>query len=90
MVTRKLSSSSSSNGAQVWRELYVAALFETDQQKLPSRIADPERALVMRADELFAMSRDNSEQGQAVDYALYALRALSNSLELKIPKLEAA
>ena len=44
----------------------------------------------MRADELFAMSRDNSEQGQAVDYALYALRALSNCLQLKIPKLEAA
>jgi hypothetical protein len=90
MITRKLSFSSSSNGVQDWRELYVAALFETDQQKLPSRIAEAERALMMRADELLAMSRDNSEQGQAVDDALYALRALSNCFGLNTRELEAA
>ena len=89
MNTRKLYSSSPSNGVQNWRGLYVAALFETDQQRLPSRIVEAERALRMRANELFAMSRDNSEQGQAVDYALYALKVLSNCLELKTPKLEA-
>jgi len=89
MNTRKLYSSSPSNGVQNWRGLYVAALFETDQQKLPSRIVEAERALRMRANELFAMSRDNSEQGQAVDYALYALKVLSNCLELKTPKPEA-
>jgi hypothetical protein len=50
MVTRKLSCAS--NGVQEWHELYVAALFETDQQKLPSRIAEAERALRMSADDL--------------------------------------
>ena len=54
----------------------MAALFETDQQKLPSRIAEAEQALMMRADDLFTISRDSGEQGQAVDDALYALRAL--------------
>jgi hypothetical protein len=90
MATRKLSSSSSSNGVQKWRKLYVAALFETDQQKLPSRIAEAERALMMRADELFTKWGANGEQGQAVDDALYALRALSNCFELNTRELEAA
>ena len=90
MVTRKLSSLSSSNDVQEWRKLYVAALFETDQQKLPSRIAEAERALMRRADELFVMSGDNGEQGQAVDDALYALRALSNCFELNTREIEAA
>jgi len=83
MITRKPSSSTSSNAVQNWREVYVAALFETDQQKLPLRIAEAERALMTRAAELFALSEDNSEQGKAVDDALYALRALSRCLELK-------
>jgi hypothetical protein len=36
------------------------------------------------------MSGDNSEEGQAVDDALYALRALRNCLELKTSEPEAA
>jgi hypothetical protein len=90
MVTGKLSSLSSSNGVQEWRKLYVAALFETNQQKLPSRIAEAERALMMRADDLFTNCGDNGEQGQAVDDALYALRALRSCFELNTRELEAA
>jgi hypothetical protein len=90
MVKRKPSSSSSSNGVQEWHELYLAALFETDQQKLPSRIAEAERALRMCADDLFTKSGDNSEQAQTVDDALYALQALSNCLEPRTRELEAA
>jgi hypothetical protein len=88
MITRKRSSSTSSNAVQHWREVYVAALFETDQQKLPLRIAEAERALMTRAAELFALSEDNSEQGQTVDDALYALRALRSCLELKTREFE--
>ena len=65
------------------RALYNAALFETDRQKLPSRIAEAEKALIPRARELFAMSGDTTEEGQAVDDALYALLALRNCLKLK-------
>ena len=42
MSARKLLSPS--NGVH-WRELYEAALFETDQQKLSSRIAEAEQEL---------------------------------------------
>jgi hypothetical protein len=90
MLTRKLSSSFSSNGVQEWRNLYVAALFETDLQKLPSRIAEAERALMKRADEVLSMSGNNCKESQALDDALYALRALSNCFELSPRGLEAA
>jgi hypothetical protein len=61
-----------------WRELYKAALFETNHEKLPERIADAERAIVARARELFASSADTIEEDQALDDALYALRALES------------
>jgi hypothetical protein len=59
-----------------WRELYKAALFETNHEKLPERIANAEKAIVARARELFATSADTIEEDQALDDALYALRAL--------------
>jgi hypothetical protein len=61
-----------------WRELYKAALFETNHEKLPARIADAEKAIVARARELFASSADTIEEDQALDDALYALRALQS------------
>jgi len=68
-------------GVQNWQELYTAALFEADKQELPSRIADAERALVLRARELFAAGGDNGEEGEAIDDALYALHALAELFE---------
>jgi hypothetical protein len=82
--------SSASIGIQNWRELYKAALFEKDRKKLPSRIAEAENALILRARELFSMSGDNNEEGQAIDDALYALRALRNCLEMKTSEPTAA
>ena len=73
-----------------WRELYIAALFETDKQKLPSRITEAERALTVRARELFTTFGNSSEEGRAVDKGLYALRALRNCLKLKTGEPEAA
>jgi len=64
--------------SQRWRELYIAALFETDDKRLPERIADAERAIVARARELFSAGADTIEEDQALDDALYALRALQN------------
>jgi len=68
---------------QNWQQLYKAALFETDREKLPSRIAEAERALIRRARELSTMFGNNSEESQSIDDALYALRALHNCVELK-------
>ena len=55
-------SPSASTSSQRWRELYRAALFEADQQKVPSRIDQAERALILRARELFAIPGDNDEE----------------------------
>jgi hypothetical protein len=64
--------------AKVWRELYVAALFESDHAKITDRIAEAERALVVRARELFHESGDNIEEAEALDNAMYSLNALRN------------
>ena len=66
-----------------WRELYTAALFETDSNRIPTRISEAERAIVARARELFAAGTDTIEEDQALDDALYALRALNNCLEFR-------
>ncbi len=65
-----------SNTIPRWRELYLAVLFETDKQKLPSRIGEAERALLSRARELLLASEHRGEEGRALDKGLYALRAL--------------
>ncbi len=67
-----------------WRKLYTAALFETERERIPSRIADAEKAIVARARELFAGGGDTIEEDQALDDALYALRALQNCLDFRI------
>lgn len=61
-----------------WRDLYRAALFETDKRELPRRIRQAERALILRVRELDLLSGSTIEE-QAIDDALYALRALSKS-----------
>ena len=66
-----------------WRALYVAALFETDKDRLPGRIADAEKAIVARSRELFSAGSDTIEEDQALDDALYALRALQSCSDLR-------
>ncbi|MFZ1931981.1 MAG: hypothetical protein WAU50_22760 [Candidatus Sulfotelmatobacter sp.] len=66
-----------------WRELYTAPLFETDRERIPARIAHAEQAIVARARELFAAGNDTIEEDQALDDALYALRALQSCLQVR-------
>jgi hypothetical protein len=63
-----------------WRELYHAALFETDTSKLPLRIEEARKALIDRSRELFKTSPNYDDEGEAVETALYALQALENCL----------
>jgi hypothetical protein len=81
-----------STGLTVWKELYVAALFEADKIKIEGRIADAEKAVAARARELFRATGDHIEEQENLDDALYALRALRNSWEqrLKAPRLSDA
>jgi Cft2 family RNA processing exonuclease len=59
-----------------WRELYKAALFETDKNRMSERIAYAEWALALRARELFHTGREHLQERQAVDAAIYALHVL--------------
>ena len=66
-----------------WRETYNAALFETDKDRIPARIADAQKAIVGRARQLFSAGADTIEEDQALDDALYALRALQSCLDMR-------
>ena len=70
---------SKSLDSRAWRGFYRAALFEIDGTKLPGRIAQAEKALTLRARELFHVAGDNIEEGGALDDAMYALHALRNT-----------
>jgi hypothetical protein len=59
-----------------WKELYNAALFESDKNKLSERIANAEWALALRARELFHTGSEHLRERQAVDSAINALYAL--------------
>lgn len=62
-----------------WKELYRAALFETNKGKLSERIAHAEWALALRARELFHAGDEHLQERQAVDAAIHALHALRST-----------
>ena len=66
-----------------WRKFYKAALTEPDAQKLPSRIEEARRALVLRSREIFSNSPNYGDESEAIEDAMYALRALENCMALK-------
>jgi hypothetical protein len=63
-----------------WHDSYRAALFETDRHQLPNRIAQAEQAIITRGRELF-QSPQSFKEREALDAALYGLRAFRRSLE---------
>ncbi len=67
--------------AQSWKDLYQAAMCESDMNKLPERIAEAEIALAMRARELFYTSEDRFEEEESLDDAMCVLHALRSSLK---------
>lgn len=74
--------------ARAWKSLYTAALFEVDSAKLPERIAEAEGALIVRARELFHAPGDNIEEEQALDDAMYALKALRSTYQCPLPTVD--
>ena len=67
--------------AQSWKDLYQAAMVESDVNKLPDRIADAEAAIVLRARQLFYTSGESSEEQESLDDAMCILHALRSSLK---------
>jgi hypothetical protein len=73
---------SNSPDSRYWRQQYRAALFEIEESKLPARIAEAEKAVVLRAHELFQSAPgDNGEETEALDHAMYALHALRSNYQ---------
>ena len=66
--------------SRYWRQLYRAALF--DKSQLPERIAEAEKAVVLRARELFQAAGDNGEETEALDDVMYALHALRSNYQI--------
>jgi len=66
-----------------WKELYKAALFETDKSRVSERIAQAEWALSLRARELFHADKEFFQERQAVDAATHALQMLRSTLTRK-------
>jgi hypothetical protein len=57
-----------------WKTLYRAAIMETNRRLLPQRVAEAEEAVKARGREIF-YGNGTSEEEEALDDALYALRA---------------
>jgi phage terminase large subunit GpA-like protein len=72
---------SNSPDSRYWRQMYRAALFEIQESELPARIAEAEKAVVLRARELFQAAGKNGEETEALDCAMYALHALRNNYQ---------
>jgi hypothetical protein len=66
---------------QSWKDLYQAALGESDLKRLPGRIDDAEAAIAIRARELFNAVGGDAEDGESLDYATCILHALRRSLK---------
>jgi hypothetical protein len=62
-----------------WKELYRAAVFETDKNQVSVRIAHAEWALAVRARELIHADSEHLQERQAVDTAIYALHILRST-----------
>jgi hypothetical protein len=73
---------------KTWRELYRAALLEIDRAMVPERITEAEKALVIRARELFSAAGDNIEEAEMLDDAMYALHALRGTLKYRPTPVE--
>ena len=67
--------------SRYWRQLYRAALSEIDNSKLPERIAEAEKAVVLRARELLQAAGDNGEETEALDDVMYRLHALRSNYQ---------
>jgi hypothetical protein len=66
-----------------WRELYKAALSEIGKNKLPERIAEAKKAVVLRARELFQAAGDNGEETEALEDVMHALHALRSHCQMR-------
>ena len=74
-----------------WKSLYRAAILETNTFKKLRRISDAEQAIVQQMHELFHETGPGvAEEREAMDDAIYALKAWKTTLEMKAHAAHAA
>jgi hypothetical protein len=74
---------------QSWKDLYRAALGESDSNRLPGRIDDAEAAIIIRARELFYAVGEEEER-ESLDDAMCILHALRRSLKHRPSAVQSA
>jgi hypothetical protein len=63
-----------------WKALYRAAILESDKAVIPQKLSEAERAVLARGREL-CYGEGTPEEREALEDALYALRAFRSALE---------
>ena len=71
------------SGQQILESLYKAVVSGIDKSKLPERMAEAEKAVVLRARELFHAAGDNGEETEALEDVMYALHALGSNCQMQ-------
>jgi hypothetical protein len=66
---------------QSWKDLFQAAIYESDLNKLPERISEAEAALIARGREPLYAAGDDGDEGESLDDAMCILHALRRSLK---------
>jgi hypothetical protein len=74
----------SPTGHSDWKCLYTAAILETDKNVMAQRVLEAEQAILNRGREVFYSPATNEEQ-EALEDALYILRALRNASQRREP-----
>jgi hypothetical protein len=64
-----------------WKNLYTAALFETDKAKLAQKIAAAQIAIAARRREILVLGTDSAER-RILDNAAFSLQALGECFSL--------
>lgn len=70
-----------------WRELYLAAIFETKKSQIPLRIRTAEEAIAQRSRQLFALSSSSGERNSLAS-ALVALHPLRVCIDDDAPRCD--
>ena len=65
-----------------WKQLYLEALFENDKTAIPEKILQAYRVMASRRQQLLRFETSNIPERQALDNALFCLRALQECLAL--------
>ena len=63
-----------------WKILYRAAILETNKSVLSQRVSEAEEAMILRGREL-SYSNGDPEEKEALEDALYTLRALKTACQ---------